>query len=183
MAGLRGCTMKLASERNAFPDGSLVVVSRDLEHRVSAAAIAANLQNALERWDEVAPALRALYDRLNTGRAENATAFRPQAMAAPLPRAWQWLDGSAFPSHGELMQKAFNLPPIATDLPLMYQGMSHQFLGPMESVPFTGEQDDIDFEGEFGVITGEVPMGTSAEKALGCVRLAVQINDWSLRAI
>jgi fumarylacetoacetate (FAA) hydrolase len=175
--------MKLASERNAFPDGGLVVVSRDLTHRVSASAIAPNLQNAVERWAEVSPALHSLYERLNSGLAENATAFRPEAMAAPLPRAWQWLDGSAFPSHGELMQKAFHRSPIATDLPLMYQGMSHQFLGPTDTVPFMTEQDDIDFEGEFGVITGEVPMGVSAGEALGCVRLAVQINDWSLRAI
>ncbi len=175
--------MKLASQRNGLPDGSLVVVSRDLKRMVSAAAIAANLQNALDRWEEVSPALRSLYDRLNAGQAENAAPLRPQAMTAPLPRAWQWLDGSAFPSHGELMQRAFNLPPIATDPPLMYQGMSHQFLGPTEDVPFMREQDDIDFEGEFGVITGPVPMGTSAGRALGCVRLAVQINDWSLRAI
>ena len=183
MAGFRSRAVKLASERNALPDGSLVVVSRDLKRMESAAAIAPNLQNALERWEEVSPALRSMYDRLNTGRAEKATEFRPEAMAAPLPRAWQWLDGSAFPSHGELMQKAFNLPPIATDLPLMYQGMSHQFLGPTESVPFITEQDDIDFEGEFGVITGEVPMGPSVGEVLGRIRLAVQINDWSLRAI
>jgi fumarylacetoacetate (FAA) hydrolase len=175
--------LKLATERNAFPDGSLVVVSRDLTRTVSASAIAPNLQNAVERWGEVSPALHSLYERLNSGRAENARAFRPEAMAAPLPRAWQWLDGSAFASHGELMQKAFHLPPIATDLPLMYQGMSHQFLGPTDTVPFMTEQDDIDFEGEFGVITGEVPMGVSSSEALGCVRLAVQINDWSLRAI
>jgi fumarylacetoacetate (FAA) hydrolase len=175
--------MKLASERNASPDGSLVVVSRDLTCRVSASGIAPNLQNAVERWEEVSPALHSLYGRLNSGRAENAVAFRAEAMAAPLPRAWQWLDGSAFPSHGELMQKAFDLPRIATDLPLMYQGMSHQFLGPTDTVPFMTEQDDIDFEGEFGVITSEVPMGVSSSEALGCVRLAVQINDWSLRAI
>ena len=175
--------MKLASERNAFPDGSLVVVSRDLKRMESAATISPNLQNALERWEEVSPALRSMYDRLNTGRAEKATEFRPEALAAPLPRAWQWLDGSAFPSHAELMQKAFNRPPIATDLPLMYQGMSHRFLGPTESVPFMTEQDDIDFEGEFGVITGEVPMGASVGEVLGRIRLAVQINDWSLRAI
>ncbi len=175
--------MKLASERNGLSDGGLVVVSRDLKRMVSAAAIAANLQNALDRWEDVSPALRSLYDRLNAGQAGNAAPFRPQAMTAPLPRAWQWLDGSAFPSHGELMQRAFDLPPIATDPPLMYQGMSHQFLGPTEDVPFMCEQDGIDFEGEFGVITGPVPMGTSAGRALGCVRLAVQINDWSLRAI
>lgn len=175
--------MKLASERNGLPDASLVVVSSDLKRMVSAAAIAPTLQNAIDRWDEVSPALRLLSDRLNTGRAADATAFRPEAMAAPLPRAWQWLDGSAFPSHGELMQKAFNLPPIVTERPLMYQGMSHQFLGATDDVPFPSERDDIDFEGEFGVITGMVPMGTSARQALDHIRLAVQINDWSLRAI
>jgi fumarylacetoacetate (FAA) hydrolase len=179
---LEADAVKLASERG-LPDGSLVVVSRDLARMVSAAGIAPNLQNAVERWEEVSPALRSLYDRLNEGRAEGATAFRPESLAAPLPRAWQWLDGSAFPSHGELMQKAFKLPPLATDLPLMYQGMSHQFLGPTEDVPFGTEQDDIDFEGELGVITGPVPMGTPAAHALGCIRLAVQINDWSLRAV
>ncbi len=174
--------MKLASRRG-LPDGNLVVVSRDLSRMVSAAGIAPNLQNAIDRWDEVSPALRALYDRLNEGHAEGAAAFRSDALTAPLPRAWQWLDGSAFPSHGELMQKAFKLPPIATDLPLMYQGMSHQFLGPTEDVPFGTEQDDIDFEGELGVITGRVPMGISASQSLDCIRLAVQINDWSLRAV
>src|ERR1700730_15930347 len=102
--------MKLASIRNGLPDGGLVVVSRDLSITVPADDIAPNLQSAIDRWDEVSPALYALYDRLNAGRAESATAFRPDAMAAPLPRAWQWLDGSAFPSHGKLMQKAFNLP-------------------------------------------------------------------------
>jgi fumarylacetoacetate (FAA) hydrolase len=175
--------MKLASERNGLPDGSLVVVSRDLTLAVPAARIAPNLQHAIDRWDEVLPALTALFDRLNAGQAENAIAFRPEAMMAPLPRAWQWLDGSAFPSHGELMQKAFNLPPILADFPLMYQGMSHRFLGPTEDVPFPSEQDDIDFEGEFAVITGPVNMGTAARQALAGVRLAVQINDWSLRAI
>ena len=175
--------MKLATERNGLPDGGLLLVSRDLRTAAPAADISPNLQNAIDRWDEVMPALEARYDRLNAGRAERATAFRPETMMAPLPRAWQWLDGSAFPSHGELMQKAFNLAPILADFPLMYQGMSHQFLGPTDDVPFQSEQDDIDFEGEFAIITGKVPMGTSAGQALGCVRLAVQINDWSLRAI
>jgi len=175
--------MKLASERNGLPDGGLVVVSRDLKWAAPADRIAPSLQNAIDRWEEVLPALTALYDSLNAGRARNAAAFRPEAMMAPLPRAWQWLDGSAFPSHGELMQKALNRPPIVTDLPLMYQGMSHQFLAPTEEVPFPSEQDDIDFEGELGIITGPVPMGTAAPQALDCVRLAVQINDWSLRAI
>ncbi len=173
---MTGDNMKLASERNGHPDGSLLVVSRDLTLAAPAARIAPNLQHAIDRWDEVLPALTALSDRLNAGQAENAAVFRPEAMTAPLPRAWQWLDGSAFPSHGELMQKAFNLPPILTDFPLMYQGMSHRFLGPTEDVPLPSEQDDIDFEGEFAVITGPVNMGTSARQALDCVRLAVQID-------
>ncbi len=105
------------------------------------------------------------------------------AFDAPLPRAWQWLDGSAFPTHGDLMQQALNLPPIETDKPLMYQGMSHQFIAPTDDVPLPSEADGIDFEGEFGVITGEVPMGCSAAEALAHVRLIVLINDWSLRAI
>jgi fumarylacetoacetate (FAA) hydrolase len=175
--------MKLASERSGAPDGNLIVVSRDLALAAPAAHIAPNLQHALDRWDEVSPALTELSDRLNAGQVGNASVFRPEAMTAPLPRAWQWLDGSAFPSHGELMQKAFNLAPIVADFPLMYQGMSHRFLGPTEDVPFPSEQDDIDFEGEFAVITGPVNMGTTARQALGCVRLALQINDWSLRAI
>ena len=175
--------MKLARKRNGLPDGGLVVVSRDLDITAPADFIAPNMQAAIDRWEELSPALSALYDRLNAGRVENSTAFRPEDMGAPLPRAWQWLDGSAFPSHGKLMQRAFNLPPIVTDLPLMYQGMSHQFLGPTEDVPFATEKDDIDFEGEFGVITDAVSMGTTAASALGRVLLAVQINDWSLRAV
>jgi fumarylacetoacetate (FAA) hydrolase len=165
-------TMKLATERNGLPDGSLVVVSRDLKCAAPADHIAPNLQLAIDRWDEVSPALTALSDRLNAGRAENATAFRPQAMTAPLPRAWQWLDGSAFPSHGELMQKAFNLPPILTDFPLMYQGMSHQFLGPTEDVPFPSEHDDIDFEGEFGVIMA-VRIPGHADQLFGVIEQTV----------
>jgi fumarylacetoacetate (FAA) hydrolase len=104
-------------------------------------------------------------------------------LMAPLPRAWQWLDGSAFTTHGELMQQAFNLPPIETDRPLMYQGMSHRFLSGTENVPFPSESDGIDFEGEFGVVTGDVPMGCPVDKALAYVRLILMINDWSLRAI
>ena len=174
--------MKLGSERSGR-DGRLVVVSRDLACVVDAGGIAATLQEALDRWDEVRSALEDLYRSLNEGACADARPFRPQEMAAPLPRAWQWLDGSTYPSHGELMQKAFRLPPIETDRPLMYQGMSHIFLGATDDVPFPAEADGIDFEGELGVITGDVPMGTPADMALGHVRLLVQINDWSLRAI
>ena len=174
--------MKLGSERSGR-DGRLVVVSRDLTRVVAAEGIAATLQEALDRWDEVRSGLEDLYRSLNDGDCPGARPFRPRDMAAPLPRAWQWLDGSAYPSHGELMQKAFRLPPIETDRPLMYQGMSHNFFGPTEDVPLPDEADGIDFEGELGVITDDVPMGTSADMALAYVRLLVQINDWSLRTI
>ena len=175
--------MKLATQRLHTPDGRLMVVSHDLSSMVPATGIAGTLQQAIDRWDEVAPALQALYLRLNAGELKGAIRYQPEILAAPLPRAWQWLDGSAFPTHGKLMQRAFNLPAIDTQLPLMYQGMSHQFLGATEDVPFPNEADDIDFEGEFGVITGTVPMSSTPGAASSQIRLVVQINDWSLRAI
>ena len=160
-----------------------MVVSRDLSYAAPADEIASAMQHAIDHWDHVARALHALYRRLNAGELQGAVRFRPEAMAAPLPRAWQWLDGSAFPNHGKLMQHAFNLPPLETKLPLMYQGMSHLFLGATEDVAFPSETDDIDFEGEFAVITRAVPMSCSADAALSLICLLVQINDWSLRAI
>ena len=175
--------MKLGTQRNGGRDGRLVIVSRDLTWVVPAAGIAETLQDALDRWDSVKPHLEALSDALNAGEVAHARPFVAAEMAAPLPRAWQWLDGSAYPSHGELMQKAFNLPPIATDPPLMYQGMSHHFLGATDDILLPSEADGIDFEGELGIITDDVPMATPAAGALPHVRLIVQINDWSLRAI
>ena len=175
--------MKLATERLPAPDGRLVLVSRDLSSAAPATGIADTLQQAIDHWDEVAPALQARYLRLNTGALADAIRFQPETMAAPLPRAWQWLDGSAFPTHGKLMQRAFNLPAINTQSPLMYQGMSHQFLGATDDVALPSEADEIDFEGEFGVICGTVPMSCTAEAAVRQIRLIIQINDWSLRAI
>ncbi len=107
------------------------------------------------------------------------------ACLAPLPRSPQWLDASAFLNHGRLMEQAFNTPPIPDfdTIPVMYQGASDDFLGPTADVPLPSEQDGIDFEGEFGVVVGEVPMAATPEQALACVRLVVQINDWSLRAL
>ncbi|MEE2741919.1 MAG: fumarylacetoacetate hydrolase family protein, partial [Pseudomonadota bacterium] len=104
-------------------------------------------------------------------------------LLAPLPRAWQWLDGSAFPQHGDLMQQAFNLPPIETDRPLMYQGLSDRFLAGHADVPLPSEADGIDFEGEYGVIIDAVPMGVTPQQAMAHIRLVILINDWSLRAI
>lgn len=175
--------MKFATARTSGPDGRLLVVSRDQRTAAPAAGIASSLREALEHWDAVRPALEALYDALNDDRATEAFPFDPLHADAPLPRAWQWLDASAFPAHGQLMQRAFDLPAIPTVPPLMYQGLSHCFLGPADDVPLPSEADGIDFEGEFGIVTGDVPMGCPADAALSHIRLLVQINDWSLRAI
>lgn len=175
--------MKLATLRGDGPDGRLVVVSPDLRMAVPAGPIAPTLQAALDNWRECAPQLTQFAVALESGTAENALPFDPASALAPLPRAWQWLDASAFPSHGVRMQKAFSQPPIPTIPPLMYQGLSHRFLSGKEDVPFPNEADGIDFEGEFGVITDAVPMGTTAAAALSHIRLVVQINDWSLRTI
>ena len=174
--------MKLATRPNGTADGQLVVVSQDLRRCVSAESIAPNLQSAIENWLVTSSELGALYAQLEGGHLD-ADSFDPLDALAPLPRAWQWLDGSAFPVHGDLMQQAFNLPPIESKNPLMYQGVSNQFLGPSADVPFRSEDDGIDFEGEFGVITDFVPMGTSAADAMKHIKLIVQINDWSLRTL
>jgi fumarylacetoacetate (FAA) hydrolase len=173
--------MKLATIHDGSADGRLVVVARDLQQLVLADGIARTLQEALDRWDEVSPALQELYQRLNAGAVAGSQAASSVRFMAPLPRAWQWLDASAFPQHGILMAEAFKHPPIETELPLMYQGLSHLFYGPNDDVPFLAEADGIDFEGEFGVITGPLRMGATAAEAAQSIRLAVQINDWSLR--
>jgi fumarylacetoacetate (FAA) hydrolase len=170
--------MMLATLVNGTPDGQLVVASPD--HTRFLPARTPTLQQALERWSEVLPDLDAISRRLGNGEGHP---LQDRALAAPLPRAWQWLDASAFLSHAALMQRAFSLPPIETERPLMYQGLSHQFLGAHDDVPLPSEADGIDFEGEFGVITEAVPMGISAADAMGCIRLIVQINDWSLRTL
>ncbi|MBH9644791.1 fumarylacetoacetate hydrolase family protein [Burkholderia vietnamiensis] len=165
-------------------DGRLLLVSRDLRYAVDAAPIAPTLLDALQRWDAVAPLLAARYDALNAGALPDARPFDPQACAAPLPRSPQWCDGSAFLNHGRLMEQAFNTPPIPEfdTVPVMYQGASDDFLGPHHDVPLPDEHDGIDFEGEFGVVVANVPMGVSPDDAVRRVRLIVQLNDWSLRA-
>jgi fumarylacetoacetate (FAA) hydrolase len=151
---------------------------------VTAGAIAQNLQSALERWSDVEPALRELQARLDAGRASGAEPFDASHALAPLPRAWQWLDGSAFQAHGDLMSTAFKLEKLPYDeRPLMYQGLSDRFLAATADVPMRFEADGIDFEGEFGVITDAVPMGATREEALRHIRLVILINDWSLRRL
>ncbi|MBC2667610.1 fumarylacetoacetate hydrolase family protein [Novosphingobium piscinae] len=165
--------MRLATLRNGTPDGVLVVVSPD--GTACAPAPVPTLQQALEQWAAVAPALGAI--------SAFPLPLDPDRLAAPLPRAWQWLDGSAYASHGALMDKVLGVTPVKTDLPLMYQGVSDTFYGPHDDVRMPDETLGIDFEGEFGVIVDAVPMGTTAAAALAHIRLVVQINDWSLRAL
>lgn len=165
--------MRLATLNDGTRDGRLVVVSAD-GSRCAPAGIA-TLQRALEQWGEVAAQL--------AGIAQFNESLDPAQLMAPLPRAWQWLDGSAFASHGELMDKALGHAPIKTDKPLMYQGTSDKFYGPADDVRFPSEDLGIDFEGEFGVIVDAVPMGTPAARCMDHIRLVVQINDWSLRKL
>lgn len=165
--------MRLATLRNGTADGRLVVISPQGDRFASAPV--ATLQHAMEQWAEVAPRMAEV--------TEFSTALDPAMLTAPLPRAWQWLDGSAFASHGDLMSAVLGLDPIERTAPLMYQGLSDKFYGPRDDVRLPDESLGIDFEGEFGVIVDAVPMGTSAEEALRHIRLVVQINDWSLRAL
>jgi fumarylacetoacetate (FAA) hydrolase len=177
--------MKLATLKNGSRDGELIVVSRNLAHAVAARGIAPSLAAALDSWDETAPKLGWLYAKLNEGRAEGAFPLDTSTLAAPLPRAPQWLDGSAFHSHGDLMEKVFGLEPPEgkLEIPLMYQGASDDFLGPRDDMPLPSEADGIDFEAELGVVVDEVPMGTPAAKAFEHVKLLVLLNDASLRVI
>lgn len=174
--------MKLATLPNGEPDGQLAIISRDLTRAALATHIAPTLQAALERWGGVEGQLQALADRLEAGSVE-AAVFDPAVAMAPLPRAWQWLDGSAFESHGALMAQVFGMDPAPRDRPLMYQGLSNQFYSATDDIPLPSEADGIDFEGEFGVIVDEVPMGVSVQDAAHHIRLIVQINDWSLRTL
>lgn len=165
--------MRLATLRDGSKDGRLVLVSP--EGTAYAPAPIATLQQALESWSETEPSLRSI-DAF-------PEPLDPAAIMAPLPRAWQWLDGSAFQSHGDLMDAVLGITKPKTDLPLMYQGTSDRFYGPTDAVKFPDEALGIDFEGEFGVIVDAVPMCTSAEAAMQHIRLVVQINDWSLRTL
>ncbi len=173
--------MKLATMNDGTPDGCLVVVAKHLHRVIPAQPIARTMQEALDNWDAVVQPLQALYEQLNAGLVAQATPYEQARFMAPLPRAWQWLDGSAFPQHGKLMAQAFHHAPLENEFPLMYQGLSHLFHGPHDEIPFTSEADGIDCEGEFGVLTGPVAKGTHASDAAALIRLVVQINDWSLR--
>ncbi|MEB0030322.1 fumarylacetoacetate hydrolase family protein [Undibacterium sp. RTI2.1] len=175
--------MKLASLASSSRDGQLVVVSKDGTRAASAQNISPSLICLLEKWQSLSPALDRLYQSLNRGEVAEAFAFQPQLATAPLPRAPQWCDGSAFINHARLMETAFHTPPIADldTIPLMYQGASDDFLGPHQDIALPDEAQGIDFEGEFGVILDEVPLGCPVDQALSYVLLIVLINDVSLR--
>ncbi len=172
--------MKLATLDDGSADGRLVVVSADAERALFAGQGWPTLQSALDRWSEAEPLLHRLAERLDAGEG---TPLPTYELLAPLPRAWQWLDGSAYRSHGALMEKLFGTAPPSPDRPLMYQGLSHQFLSGTQDVPLPREADGIDFEGEFGIITDFVPMGVTPDQAMAHIKLLVQINDWSLRTL
>ena len=176
--------MKLASLRQGR-DGALIVVSRDLSTAVSAASIAPTLQAALDCWSEAESSLQALYDKLNAGQAADAFPLGFDTLAAPLPRSYQFLDGAAYASHITRNRKARGekLPHDFYDKPLVYQGISHGFMAWNETVPLPSDELGIDFEAEICAITGDVPMGVSAEDAPSHIKLFVLLNDISLRAL
>ena len=175
--------MKLATLKDGSRDGQLVVVSRDLAQAHHATGIATRLQQLLDDWNFISPQLEDLYATLNGGKARHAFAFDPQQCMAPLPRAYQWADGSAYLNHVELVRRARNaeMPASFYEDPLMYQGGSDDFLGPRDEARFADEAWGIDFEAEVAIVTGDVAMGASPEQALEGIRLLMLVNDWSLR--
>jgi fumarylacetoacetate (FAA) hydrolase len=175
--------MKLATYKDGSRDGQLIVVSRDLTTAHFATSVASRLQQVLDDWNFLSPQLQDLYVTLNQGKARHAFEFVPQMCAAPLPRAYQWADGSAYLNHVELVRKARHaeVPASFYEDPLMYQGGSDDFLGPCDDAPFANPDWGIDFESEVAVVTGDVPNGATPEQALEGIRLVMLANDWSLR--
>lgn len=174
--------MKLASLKQGR-DGALVVVSRDLTRFKVVADIAPTMQYALENWEQCEPALQQVYEQINAS-ADHTQAFDVSLFHSPLPRAYQWADGSAYINHVELVRKARNaeVPVSFYHDPLMYQGASDGFLAPTDKV--VADPDwGIDFEAEVAVITGDLPMGATVEQAAQSIRLVMLVNDVSMRAL
>ena len=175
--------MKLGSLKEGGRDGTLIVVSRDLTRAVRATGIAETLQRALEDWSNTAPRLNALSDALNNDGAEGAFDVDMAALAAPLPRAYEFVDGSAYLPHVERVRRArgAEVPESFYTDPLMYQGVSAGFYGPVDPVRVVEEAHGIDLEAEVIVITDDVPMASSAGQAAAHIQLVGLINDVSLR--
>ncbi len=177
--------MKLATLKDGSRDGLLAVVARDLKTAHVADGIAPTLQAALDDWGFISPQLQELYLLLNEGRARRPFDFDPACCMAPLPRAYQWADGSAYVNHVELVRRArkAEMPASFWEDPLMYQGGSDDFLGPMDDIVLAHEEWGIDFESEVAVVTGDVPMGSTPDAAHGQIRLLMLANDVSLRKL
>ena len=175
--------MKLATYKDGSRDGQLVVVSRDLSTAHYATGIANKMQQALDDWGFIAPQLVDLYETLNLGKARHAFPFDPAMCMAPLPRAYQWADGSAYINHVELVRAArgAEVPDSFYKDPLMYQGGSDDFMGAQDDVVCASEDFGIDFEAEIAVITADVPMNSTPDEALEGIRLVMLANDVSLR--
>jgi fumarylacetoacetate (FAA) hydrolase len=175
--------MKLATLKQGGRDGTLVVVSRDLTLCQAVPGIVATLQAALDDWTHTAPQLAEVYAALNNGAARHAQPFDPAACHSPLPRAYQWADGSAYVNHVELVRRArgAELPPEFWTDPLMYQGGSDSFVGPRDPILAVSEDWGIDFEAEVAVIAGDLPIGASPEQCAKEIRLLMLVNDVSLR--
>jgi fumarylacetoacetate (FAA) hydrolase len=173
--------MKLASLKQGR-DGRLIVVSRDLTRAVAADGIAPTLQMALDTWERAAPRLEKVYRELNEATV-GSFSFRASDCASPLPRAYQWADGSAYVTHVELVRKARGavMPPSFWTDPLIYQGGSDSFIGPTDDILAGDEASGIDFEGEVAVVTGDVQMGMTPAQAAHHIRLLMLVNDVSLR--
>jgi len=175
--------MKLATLNDGTRDGQLMVVSRDLKTAQLADGVCRTLQRALDDWTFIAPQLDAIYQELNRGDGRRSFDFNPATCMAPLPRAFQWADGSAYVNHVELVRKArgAEMPASFWEEPLMYQGGSDDFLGPEQDIVLAREEWGIDFEAEVCVITDDVPMGATPDQAHQRIRLLMLVNDVSLR--
>ena len=174
--------MKLASLNDGSKDGQLIVVSRDLSKFAYASDVSQTMQNAMDNWEDVFNELTSLSNDLNRGNLKSKK-FEPKNVLSPLPRSYQWADGSAYVNHVHLVRKArgADMPDSFWNDPLMYQGGSDDFIPPLSPIYLPDESWGIDMEGEIAVITGKVNMGTSSKKALSSIRLLMLVNDVSLR--
>ena len=177
--------MKLGSLREGGRDGTLIVVDRDLQRAVRVPEIAATLQRALENWADCAPRLAAVYQALLRGKRSDAFEIDSEALASPLPRAFQFLDGSVYLHHMAKARRARGaaMPPNYETDPLMYQGVSDRFMGPREPMAFPDEALGIDYEPEVAIVVDDVPMGTRSDDAAKHIKLVMLLNDFTLRAI
>ena len=178
--------MKLATLKSqALPDGELIVVSQDNQKAAKATHIAPNLLTAVQNWVDLKPKLEELYNEVSKGSFQDVFSLNQEKLHSPLPRTFQWADGSAFIHHIKLVRMARNapLPETLTTVPLMYQGAGDTFLAPYEDIPQIDFTHGTDFEGEVAVVTDHVPMGVSAEKALDHIILFLSVNDVSLRGL